>query len=232
MSAPYNKKISVKDLNWLFHNVLMINYFIKRCSNTGINKTAFYRFKSNLICYIIAAIKDGIYLPEENVTYKVEGFETQENQPHKLICIIFTIGDNVYEFHQLFRDGIRDLLNKETSELQETILDYSKAPEGLFEDFDTSSLYQLWVDTIDKCEELNWNVYNYFDFWIWRSLMLKHYQGIKILPEQAMLLRKTAILRTGNRIDGHSTKLIDINDLRKKFVSIIQKEFNNVSLIY
>ena len=221
--------ISVTNLQYLFKNILRINYFIKR-KELNITKSQFYTIKSTLIQYVIQAVKKNEY---ENmpVSYCIKALQYQKVEGHtaKLVSFQFNIGDQSYECHQILdkklvriiEDDIKDIT--EYSEYIQTD-DETLWPEKLGY---PKELENIWKNIIMFLHNNNWPIFPFIKASAWAARIESLYPGINISSraKKRTWNNNTLITLSWDHKKGRNTMLLNFLYARENLSQILDKYF-------
>lgn len=219
-------KIEISDLKYLLDNIHEINYFIKRVPPFGVGKTGFYNIKSALVLYLINAVREGIYT-EDEATYEFIDLSVNPlvETDDKIVLIKFTIGGEVYTMHQIVRDELQELISKELKQLHLPVGVFKRAEDDR-EALSSETLYQIWVNIVNKCEELNWVIFKQFNFLSWKTRILARYEGLHM--KKCRKNKKCWTLYTGEKKNPTRTRKCPVSILRSEISNIIRSEFSDL----
>lgn len=201
-------------LCYLFDNIQVINYWIKRI-DTGITKSAFYNIKRHLIYYIILLIKRRKY-DNENVTYCINEINKHiinGNQEQMLISLSINIDNKEYKFHQVLRTELHELLKDEIGKDNTIKCDY-KESEEIFPNEDVNSIQNRYISIINQLCILNWSIYRPLSNSAFVNIIKKRYNLYGGIMGRLTLLdrkREYVSLRPNKKIKNVQ---IDLNELR------------------
>lgn len=156
------KLINTDKLEYIFDNLSIINYYIKRI-DTGITKNSFYTLKSDIINYVLTLIKQGRYGNQCRYDLLEMNEQNVNDININLVCISINIKNKTHIFHQKVESRLSVILADDIEKYIGGITPYIANDVNYFEEENKESIQSKYINLINLMCEMDWCIYRILD---------------------------------------------------------------------